>query len=349
MERNDDAITEEEARRLENAFGDNEFCKLMAEYATELSDPKYKEEQENYLAQLETRNELPFGKALVWPSSGFVVKCMHLKKRETGWGKIFLNIVYSDRVAGPVAKESEKRRPGGTSWSVPFALGPLRMERDKSGRNLIPTFDCCFHPLSLRYAHARREFFDLIIDIAKDAVENSFGASGDEAKICDGCKVLRGVSYKSGTPRAMMIGLDAHENATMDSRIIMEQTIEPSAQSVVQDITMSGKEDVGIRIPKYKVVERRAFDIAEHTTTSVSIRQKPNQLVITVDLDRATTTTVSAADINLEVRERELKIMPGLKCQYRLEIVLPYKVDPKRGDASFDSKRGTLIVTLPVV
>ncbi len=68
MERNDDTITEEEARRLENAFGDNEFCKLMAEYATELSDPKYKEEQENYLAQLETRNELPFGKALVWPS-----------------------------------------------------------------------------------------------------------------------------------------------------------------------------------------------------------------------------------------------------------------------------------------
>ena len=68
MERNDDTITEEEARRLENAFDDNEFCKLMAEYATELLDPKYKEEQENYLAQLKTRNKLPFGKALVWPS-----------------------------------------------------------------------------------------------------------------------------------------------------------------------------------------------------------------------------------------------------------------------------------------
>lgn len=67
-QRNDDAISEEEVRRLENAFGDDAFCKLMAEYATELSDPKYKAEQEAYLALLETRNELPFGKSLVWPS-----------------------------------------------------------------------------------------------------------------------------------------------------------------------------------------------------------------------------------------------------------------------------------------
>ncbi|KAL3806363.1 hypothetical protein ACHAXA_001895, partial [Cyclostephanos tholiformis] len=87
--------------------------------------------------------------------------------------KIFLNIVYSDRVAGPVAKESKKRLPGGTSWSVPFALGPLRMERDKSGRNLIPTFDCCFHPLSLRYAHARQEFFDSKND-GKRSVDKSW-------------------------------------------------------------------------------------------------------------------------------------------------------------------------------
>jgi hypothetical protein len=68
MKRNDDALTGEEARRLDHAFGDDEFCRLMAEYATEILDPKYKEEQEAYLAQLEARNELPFGRALVWPS-----------------------------------------------------------------------------------------------------------------------------------------------------------------------------------------------------------------------------------------------------------------------------------------
>jgi dynein assembly factor 2 len=227
LKRNDDdALTEEEASRLENAFGDDEFCKLMAEYAAELSDPKYKKEQEEYLAQLETRNELPFGKTLVWPSKGFVVKCMHRKKRESESGKLFLNIVYSDRVAGPIASESEQRRPGLSSWSVPFALGPLRMERDKSGRNLIPSFDCCFHPLSLRYAHARREFLDLVINIAKEAVENAFRDSGDDAEIHDRYKVLRGVPYKSGTPRAMMMGLDAQENAVYGSRMRLEQTIQ---------------------------------------------------------------------------------------------------------------------------
>ena len=41
----DDAkLTVEEAKQLQEAFTDDKFCKLMAEYVSELSDPKYKEE-----------------------------------------------------------------------------------------------------------------------------------------------------------------------------------------------------------------------------------------------------------------------------------------------------------------
>ncbi|KAL3805977.1 hypothetical protein ACHAW5_006584 [Stephanodiscus triporus] len=421
--RNDDAISEEEVRRLENAFGDDAFCKLMAEYATELSDPKYKAEQEAYLALLETRNELPLGKALVWPSSGFVVKCIHQKKRGTGsddgGSKLFLNIVYADRVARPVMNDSGQHRPGGSSWSVPYALGPLRMERDKSGMNLVPAFDCCFHPLTLRYAHARRGFLDLVIDIAKNAVSKAFGASGDGVEILDGYTILRGVSYKSGMPRALMIGIDTHEDATVSQRerksmfeesdeagslplhiavsgesllrqidpsrmtvtgrdeeraedgstvendaqmdqamdgVVraddLVQTIEPRDWSLVE-ITRSGVHNAGVRVPKYKIVERRAFDIAEHTTTTttsdIPTTQRPSHLIVTIYLDGATTKTLAAVDINLDVRERELKIISDSKCGYRLEVALPYRVNPKRGDASFDRKRSTLIVTLPVV
>ena len=252
-----------------------------------------------------------------------------------GGCKLFLNIVYSDRVAGPVENESERRRPGGSSWSVPNALGPLRMERDRTGTNLVPTFDVCFHPLSLRYAHANRGFRDLVIGIAKDAAANAYVASGDEADILDGYAILRGVSYKCGTPRALMIDL--------------VRAIEPPAQSHAEITAASGACDGRIRVPEYKIVERRAFDIAEHATTSdVPTTRRPSHLIVTIYLDGASTEITSADDINLDVRERELKIMPDTKCEYQLEVALPYRVDPKRGDASFDRKRRTLMVTLPV-
>lgn len=57
-----------EARQLETAFSDNKFRDLMSEYVAELSDPKHKEEQEAYMAQLESQKDLPPGKSLIWPS-----------------------------------------------------------------------------------------------------------------------------------------------------------------------------------------------------------------------------------------------------------------------------------------
>lgn len=39
-------LTAEEATQFEQAFNDESFRKLMAEYVSELSDPKYREEQE---------------------------------------------------------------------------------------------------------------------------------------------------------------------------------------------------------------------------------------------------------------------------------------------------------------
>jgi len=89
---NDIELTVEEAKQLETAFKDADFCKLLSDYVSEISNPEFKEEQEKYIAQLEAKNELPAGKALVRPSSGFVVKCTHKKKRQDT-NKLFLNIV----------------------------------------------------------------------------------------------------------------------------------------------------------------------------------------------------------------------------------------------------------------
>ena len=352
--KNDNELTSDEARRLERAFGDDEFCKLMAEYAKELSDPKYKEEQEAYLALLETNDELPSGKILVWPSSGFVVKCMHRKRRETtgssgsSRSKLFLNIVYSEKVAEPVEQQQQLE---GTSWSVPYALGPVRMEHDRSGSTLIPTFDCCFHPLSLRQAHANKGFLNLLIDIAKDAVVNAFTASGDEVDILDGYTILRGVSYKTGKPRALMMMMPNELAAKKDED--MSLTDQPTPQVVEELSTVSSTP--AMITPRYKIVEQHAFDIAEHTVTTTT-RTKPSHLVVTVYLDKK---TKSVDEINLQVHERELIITPNDEennddllqpsCRYKLNVKLPYPVDKSKGNASFDTNRSILIVTLPVV
>ena len=362
-------LTAEEAKQLELAFKDQDFCKLLSDYASEISNPKFKEEQEAYIAQLEAQNELPSGKVLVRPSSGFVVKCLHRKKRDdadadcTAASKLFINIVHSEQVDKPTANASELE---GSNWSIPFVLGPLRMENDKSGSNLVATFDCCFHPLTLRQAHNSKEFLNLVIDIAKDAVASSFKAAGDEVEMLPSYTILRGVTYKSGSqPKALLISsgasatttsLTAEDDDTNTSAVNTTETFTtpvPSNLIDAKDYDKGG--DKAPIVPSYKIVEQGVFDIAEHTTltqTNANVAapppnwRRPKQLIVHItNLDESS----SAASINLDVSETELKIVPDSKCRYKLEIVLPYPVNPQMGSASFDKKKRTLIVKLPVV
>ena len=102
-------------------------------------------------------------------------------------------------------------------------------------------------------------------------------------------------------------------------------------------------------VPKYKIVERGVFDIADHTTEHHArpAPRRPRQLVVTIYLDEAS----SAADVVLDVAERRLTIEPGpaaTRARYRLDLRLPYPVDARKGNASFVQGTGTLVVTLPV-
>jgi len=341
---NDIELTAEEAKQLETAFKDADFCKLLSDYVSEISNPEFKEEQEKYIAQLEAKNELPTGKALVRPSSGFVVKCMHKKKREqdnnNATNKLFLNIVHSEQVDEPSASD-------GSNWSVPFVIGPLRMEHDKGKKNLVATFDCCFHPLTLRRAHGSKEFLSLVVDIAKDAVVNSFTSSGDEVVMLPGYTILKGISYKSGAqPKALMISSSVAvvEKAEEEKEEGKEKSSRTDDGTAVNH-NGNDKEDELI-IPKYKIVEQGVFDMLEQTNDKSTTSRRPKQLIVHIHLDKATT---SATDINLDVSEKELKIMPDDKCRYKLELTLPYTVDSTLGNASFDKKQSVLIVKLPVV
>ena len=61
------------------------------------------------------------------PSGAFVAKTYktHEVQGTETKDKVFLNIVYSDKIAVPTKTTSKE----GTYWSVPYSLGPPHMEK----------------------------------------------------------------------------------------------------------------------------------------------------------------------------------------------------------------------------
>ena len=225
----DDSIklSQEEAHKFKEAFANDNFRKLMAEYVSEISDPKHRAEQDAYIRQLEEQNEIPAGKKIIRPKPGFVIKFKHVKQRSkcAEKMKIFVNIVYSDQVEKPKSVKAQRSLENigsqkGQQWTIPYNIGPLKMEEDK-GKLLVPTIDCCFHPDSLVYALKSPAFRDLVSATAREALEKVFSSMNDEIIVENDYHIMRGVSYKIGTPPAMLVGdgdtshqdKDPHQNA----------------------------------------------------------------------------------------------------------------------------------------
>lgn len=61
-------------KSLSRAFEQDEFKSLLADYVHEVSDPKGRKEQFEYLEQLEKQGEVPPGMMLLKPKEGFCVK-----------------------------------------------------------------------------------------------------------------------------------------------------------------------------------------------------------------------------------------------------------------------------------
>jgi dynein assembly factor 2 len=247
-------------------------------------------------------------------------------------------MVYSEEVSKPTSSEGSSSVTvslaaaggvGGMKWSIPFALGPLRLEADRTG-DLVPTFDCCFNPLCLQYAHGSKSFREMIVGIAKDAIQTSFEASGNETELADGYTILKGVSYKNGSqPKSMMV------------------TKSPKGDSNTASPQNSNTKNANLT-PEFKIVERGNFEITDHTImTTKTISRRPKDLIVYVHLEQVNSVT----DIALDVSERSLalKSIKVTKHHYNLEVVLPYPVNSNDGHAKFDKRQKQLIVTLPVI
>ena len=214
---NDDQITNEELTKIEKAFESEEFCHLFSEYIQEISDPKNRAEQNELLRQMERDSmESIHDKLIVQPKVdphlSFVVKFKYTSMKKSDDGpfekKAFVNIVCSDKMDPPTftpcSQEKEKM-----FWSIPHCVGPLRLEIDsRKNSSTAPTCDCCFNPQSLERAQRNPKFRQILINIAKNGIEQRIShKSSDEEVSFDNkfAHILKGVSYRFDEPPIMVI------------------------------------------------------------------------------------------------------------------------------------------------
>eukprot|EP00984_Skeletonema_dohrnii_P022706 scaffold11804_cov105-Skeletonema_dohrnii-CCMP3373.AAC.4 len=343
---NDIQLTATEAKKFDAAFKSEEFRRLMADYVDSLSDPSNREEQEAYITHLEANKELPPGKSLIRPNAGFVVKCfISGTKDEASKKKIFLNIVHSDAIVQPSSEKTTTLDTSSSSsqsqakWSVPYAIGPVRMEHDKSN-NLVPTFDVCFHPLSLQYAHARKEFCDMVIGISQSAVVEAYG---EQVKIDSNYAILKNVRYKNGTPKALIVGQSLPDEVKeyLPAPPIDAPDLAEEAADVTAFTRSSADEEAEKQTPKYKIVEQGMLELTNHHNSS---SRRPKQLIVHVYLDKI----ASATEIDLHVSETKVEVGSKEHKYKKLDLQLPYPINSQEGKASFDKAKRSLILRLPL-
>ena len=125
-------LTKEEVDKFQNAFKDEAFKKMFAEYAAEIADPKNKAESDAYLRQLEMEGKIEsvYGKdvQLVMPKAGFVAKTFDEGCADDGPPRLPPTIAVRAR-----RRPTPGRREGSRSSTCATATS-ARTRRQRSGR-----------------------------------------------------------------------------------------------------------------------------------------------------------------------------------------------------------------------
>lgn len=107
---------------------------LLNEYMIEISDPKNKNEYDEYLRQMEREKELPKHMKIVELKPKFCFRTFIVsQKNKKHEMKFFINMCETQYLEKPACEPS----PGedgkvGYSWKIPNSSGKIRYDQDKS-------------------------------------------------------------------------------------------------------------------------------------------------------------------------------------------------------------------------
>lgn len=347
-------LTEQEMSNMTAALKNPEFRKLLADYCDEMADPKNQALYEQELTQYEAERGIDL--TFITPEPGFVIKTV-----VDGREKAFINVCRNGKVGRPTSRyatDAESRR--GLEWSIPLTQAPPRQDYDNK-KQKCTVYDVVFHPDTLHLAARSREFRQLTVSTACDAVESAFQVSLDRANVR-----FPKMTFK-GTPRPTVIRKKINSNNKKHQPINRSSSSESEeasftdqfyptvdmsnlngdrAPTVIKAATEQQHPHSEYTVPKYKLLHRRGVEMHEwtHEKDAKLNTTLPQELVITVDLPLLTT----SQDVKLDVRDRHLELISEQPARYRLALDLPHSVLEEGGSAQFDSGRRQLTVTLPV-
>ncbi|XP_048582734.1 protein kintoun-like isoform X2 [Nematostella vectensis] len=349
-------MTKEEVDKLEKAMKNEEFRKLLVEYAQEISDPENKKRYEEEIRQME--NERGMDVMFVNPEEGFVVKTT----RETDGIKAFVNICYNQHIEKATFRMAEKgdgtERKKGQQWSIPYSLAQPRDDFDRAGKKCV-TFDVVFHPDTYKKCTKMPQFKKMVIETALEGIERQLNIKLNK-------KNLKFPKMKfKGMKQATVIRNKSNENSFKkpnEGITIGDKTIpypyadQPTCAnkqahksrtpgqntSKVKDNNADTRDP---RNPEYTILHRGIIDFQNFTNARDSCTStRPKELVIRIDLPDLK----SAGSVELDIFEKQLLLNNEVP-PYHLDITLPYPIDENKGSAKFDKSKQQLVVTLLVL
>ena len=350
-------LSEDEVIRITEAFKKDDFRKLFAEYADEISNPENRKRYEAEIAQLEA--ERGMNVKFVQPEPGHVIKTT-----VNGETKAFINVCKNVNIEKPsVNKQKNSDGRFGLQWSIPHSFAPPRDDTDKSGRK-CRVFDVVFHPDTYRMGETNVRFRNILHDTAFDGIERQFEVTVDRKNL----KFPR-IKFK-GTPSATVIRTksgeqpdEKHKDDIMNKFPYPYDDKSTEEKSKEHEEKMKERENDSKRKSRGKMV-RENVDNDPYTAPKYTIKHRneieldqfrnapdtrpstiPKELVIEIDLPLLK----SATQVDLDIFEKQLVLKSEESAKYKLDLNLPYPVDENAGSAKFDKSKKRLIVTLPVV
>ena len=125
-------LSREELKKIEKSMKRPEFMGLLNEYMMEISDPKNKNEYDEYLKQMEREGELPkhMKLAKLKPEFCFRTHIVSTKNKKHEM-KFFINMCSTDYIEKPSCEPGpEGNGQSGFNWKVPNSMGKIRYDQD---------------------------------------------------------------------------------------------------------------------------------------------------------------------------------------------------------------------------
>lgn len=335
-------VTRTEMEQIGEAFKNEEFRKLFAEYCEEITSEDSRKKYEQEITELEKERGVDV--TFVYPKPGYVIKTS-LEGNKIA----FLNICTNENVDKPSFKAVIKDGSRGNNWSLPHFLSPPREDLNKK-RKRCTVFDVIFHPDSLSLSSKHKEFRNFVNTVACEAVQSNHNVKLDQTNI-----KFPKMSYK-GYSRPLII----RKKTNSFKEISSEDPVDKMYADMYKKIDETSKFQEGPtettlksteNLPKYqepKYVIKHSSQIemesfTNHSTSKINAAI-PKKLVVEVCLPLLKT----SAELTLDVTKKSIRLKSEKSAKYKLDLNLPYEVDEDMGNAKFDQDLRKLVITLPV-